>query len=223
MSDESRVGAGDGCGTDVAAYALGALSPAEAEAFERHLQECTICAEELSTFGPVVDALAMSPPQYRTPPALRRRVIAEVRPKPDRSRARRTAFATATAAAVALAAVVFAIVTLVSSGSGGVRVLQASVIGSPGTAQVRLANGRAELIVRHFPAPSPGHLYEVWLQRPSGQPVPARVLFDVSAQGARDVGVPETLHGVKALLVTEEPASGSLVPTRPPVIVGPLS
>ena len=38
-----------------------------------------------------------------------------------------------------------------------------------------------------------------------------------------DGGVPGDLHGVTKVLVTQEPAGGSLVPTSAPVIVAPLA
>lgn len=237
MSDEGHIPRRERCGADAAAYGLGALEAAEAEAFEHHLAECERCAEEVARYGRVVDALAMSAQQYPVPWRLRRRVMRSVRSEPRRSRAhprRRAPMAflshawppragLGTAAAVGLAAAVVAIATLVSGGSAGVRVLKATVIDSAGSAQVRVADGRAELIVRHFPAPATGHIYEVWLKRPGRAPEPTRTLFGVSAQGAGDIGVPDTLRGVEEFFVTEEPAGGSRVPTHPAVIVGRLS
>ena len=38
------------CGGDVAAYALGALAPAEADAFRAHVQSCIVCRDELEAF-----------------------------------------------------------------------------------------------------------------------------------------------------------------------------
>jgi hypothetical protein len=63
------------CGSEVAAYALGALEPAEAEACRRHLETCVACRDELAAFAQVVDALAISTPQYRAPKALRGAVL----------------------------------------------------------------------------------------------------------------------------------------------------
>ena len=125
--------------------------------------------------------------------------------------------------AVGFASAVVAIATLVPGGSSQVRVLHASVVDSAGTAQVRLAAGRAELLVRHFPAPAAGDVYEVWLKRAGRALEPTGALFSVSAQGAGDIPVPGALQGVAEILVTEEPAGGSLVPTHSPVIVGRLS
>src|SRR6185437_13184494 len=66
------------CGGDVAAYALGALDASEAEAFRRHLQTCTVCQEELTSFQKVVDELPLSAPRHKAPAALRRKVMRDV-------------------------------------------------------------------------------------------------------------------------------------------------
>jgi anti-sigma-K factor RskA len=239
MSDEDRTFPHEAFGADAAAYALGALEPAEAEAFERHLKQCHSCAEDVTRFKRVVDQLAISPPQYGVPPGLRRRVMANVRSEPRHRRASRarpspspTALvsrawpprpALAGAMVLGLALAVLAIVTLVSGGSSKLRVLTARVVDSSGTAQVRLSDGRAELIVRHFPAPAAGRIYEVWLKRPGRSLEPTTALFNVSAQGAADIRVPDPLNGVSDIMVSEEPAGGSVIPTHQPVIVGQLS
>lgn len=79
----------------MAAYALGALEASEAEAFRRHLETCTVCQEELSSFREVVDELPLSAPRHAAPAAIRRKVMREV--KAD-ARARRQAGATDTSA-----------------------------------------------------------------------------------------------------------------------------
>ena len=61
------------CGEDVAAYALGALEPAEAERFAAHLGTCTVCRDELESFRSVVDVLPMTAPQFKASSRLRRR------------------------------------------------------------------------------------------------------------------------------------------------------
>ena len=239
MSDEDRLFSPNECGADAAAYALGALEPAEAEAFERHLQQCVVCAEDLDAFERVAGALAVSAPQHPVPSGLRRRVMAGVRAEPrsahpDRRRgswftrlivprAGLAGAAAATVAAIVIAIAVIAIVSLTSVRSSEVRVVAARVVGSTGSAQVRLAHGSAELVVQHFPAPPAGKIYEVWLERPGGAPAPTRVLFSVTRQGAGDIGVPGEMRGVSEILVTPEPAGGSTAPTHAPVIVARLS
>lgn len=49
-------------------YALGALSQHEARAFEEHLEDCAVCAEELEGFAEVVGALGFDATEA-TPPA----------------------------------------------------------------------------------------------------------------------------------------------------------
>ncbi|MGH2863380.1 MAG: anti-sigma factor [Solirubrobacteraceae bacterium] len=225
-----------GCDGDAAAYALGALDPSDAAEFRRHLDSCAVCRDELAAFEHVVDALPASAPRLPVPKALRRRVMREVHaergraPRHDQPRRRhvfsgpfvpRLAIAGATLAVLALAAV--GGIDLVPGGSSGARVIQASVTGSAARAQLRVSGGRAELVVSHLPAPPPGRIYELWVQHGSRAPSPTRALFSVTSSGAADVGVPGSVRGVSAILVTQEPAGGTLVPTHAPVIVARLT
>ena len=220
------------CGGDPAAYVLGALEPEEAEAFQAHMQTCVVCRDEVQTFRATADALALAVPQYEAPKALRRRVMRAVRAEPNpqqthRRRAPALAWlgarpALAGATAIVAAAALTLGLTL-SSGGRGPRTLQASVVGLPGSAQVRVANGRAELIVAHLPPPPAGRIYEVWLKRGSAAPTPTRTLFSVTRAGGADVGVGGRLRGVTEVLVTPEPAGGSRAPTHAPVIVARLA
>ncbi|MBV8218461.1 MAG: anti-sigma factor [Solirubrobacterales bacterium] len=227
------------CGANAAAYALGALEPDAAEAFEHHLGRCDVCARELGGLQHIADTLEAALPQHEVPPGLRARVIGSVQAEARRSRGsitrmsraprpigpggRRAATALATALAVALVAAALAITMRVSAGSRGVRVLTANVVDSRGNAHVRLVDGRAELILRDFPPPPPGLIYEVWLGRPGRVPAATRVLFSVTAHGAGNIGVPAALSGVNEILVTPEPEGGSVTPTHRPVIVARLT
>jgi anti-sigma-K factor RskA len=225
------------CGADAAAYVLGALEPDEAEAFVRHMDGCVVCRDEVAAFQQVADALAMAPPQHRAPHGLKRRVLRAVQesdPQARRTARWRPAWlgsvalvprpALAAIATLAIAVVVVVAIALGSGGSSGKRVIAASVTGSPGSAQLTVSGGHAELVVRNFPQPAAGHIYEVWKLR-SGAKVPSatRALFSVNSSGAGDIGVPGDLHDVTAVLVTQEPAGGSLVPTRAPVITASLA
>jgi anti-sigma-K factor RskA len=239
MSGENHPPTDETCGADPAAYALGALAPAEAEAFERHLEGCVICAEELAGFQRTTDMLAASAPHYAVPCGLRVRVVGAVRAEPRRSGAGgkrpggasvliapgrgRALVALGTALAVGLVAAVIVTGTRLSGGPRGARVISASVVDSAGSARVRLSGGRAELIVRGFPPPPARLIYEVWLKRPGRAPSPTRVLFSVTGHGAGDIGVPTPLKGVSEILVTPEPEGGSDLPTHPAVIVARLS
>jgi anti-sigma-K factor RskA len=220
------------CSGDAAAYVLGALDATEAEAFRAHLASCVVCRDEVAALQQVADALPVAAPQYAVPRGLRGRVLAAVRAEPresespapsSRRRLRIQRPALAGALAVGLAVVAVAVVVLVSGGSSGVRVIPARVTASAASAEVRLSSGRGELVLRHFPAPPAGHIYEVWFQRGHQAPSPTSTLFSVTSSGAGTIGLPGNLHGVSEVLVTPEPAGGSPAPTHAPVIVAQLT
>lgn len=227
-----------GCGGDVAAYALGALEPHEAEALRAHLETCAICRDELAAFTQVVDALPMSAPQHPVPRRVRRRVLTtvrnEARARSRREGGRRSPLAerlstqrlvVALGAVLAVIALVLVGIEIGGSGAGkpATRVYAAQVTGLPGSAEVRVSSGQAELIVRHFPPPPSGKIYEVWVARQGGVPAPTGALFSVGSSGSSDVALPTDLSGVKLVLVTPEPDGGTRIPTHAPVITARLS
>ncbi len=235
MSDLDRTTENRDHGGDVAAYALGAMEPAEAEAFAHHLQTCVACRDELAAVQLVVNSLSLSAPAHPAPASLRRRVLKEVTDgqaaaDDDRPAARSAAgtrwrwprLLAGVAGAVAVAAVVFAIVSLTSSTVAGTRVIEAKVTG-PGFVHLRVNRDRGTLVVRGFASPPKGKIYEVWTERGKAAPAPTTALFDVTHNGNGDVEVPGSLRGVSAVLVTPEPAGGSQKPTHSPVIIAPLT
>ena len=236
MNDRDRTPQSRECGGDVAAYALGALDPAESDAFLRHLDACAVCRDELASFQEVVNALPMSAPQHRASPELRRRVLRAIDDEPVRAGAPRRAArrrgqrarwglprpVLVVGTALAVAVLAFAVVSLTSSSGPATRVIQAKVTGQ-GTAQLRIARGQAELVVHHFSPPPAGKIYQVWLQRGQASPSPTMALFSVTAAGDGQVDVPGSLHGVSQVLVTPEPAGGSKAPTHSPVISASLT
>jgi anti-sigma-K factor RskA len=223
------------CGADVAAYALGALDPAEAETFRRHLGTCAVCRDELTAFEQVVDLLPVSAPPRAAPASLRRSVLRAVREEPRRDRGARTPRTSArragswlprpalgVAAALAVVLVVFAVARLAAPSSHSTRVIHAQVTGQ-GTAELRLSGDRGELVMHHFALPPAGQIYEVWLMRSGHAPTPTNALFSVTSKGDGDVAVPGNLNGVAQVLVTPEPAGGTSTPTHVPVISATLS
>jgi anti-sigma-K factor RskA len=233
MTASDRMSGTHDCAGDAAAYVLGALEPAEAKDFERHLEGCAVCRDELAAFEQVVHALPMAAPQHPVPTRLRRRLLRAIReePKPATTPrpSRRPDIGPAwlwrgvvlAGACAAIALAVFA--GLNYSSPSSTRVIHAQVAGISGSASVRLSGGHGELIVRHLSPPPPGKIYEVWLKRPRGAPVPTSVLFGVTSGGAGEVGLPPRLHGVTEILVTPEPKGGSSSPTHRPVIIAPLT
>lgn len=63
-----------------ALYVVGALTPAERDAFELHLAGCAACRAEVRSLSAVTDALAYTVPQTDPPAALRARVLGSLAP-----------------------------------------------------------------------------------------------------------------------------------------------
>jgi len=224
-------------GVDVGAYALGALDGHEVEPFQAHLETCAECREELAQLQGVTDSLAIAVPRAQAPADLRARLMGVVHSeaellraagheadRPDRARSVwRWRVLPALAATGALAAGVLIGALALNTGSGQqTRVIQAQVLppaGHDATAALRKVGSHVQLQVTGMPAPALGRIYEVWLKDGSRAPEPTDALFSVTGQGDGTVGVPGDLQGVSKVMVTEEPAGGSLKPTRSPVIV----
>jgi anti-sigma-K factor RskA len=218
---------------DLAAYALGALEGDAASELAAHLSGCPDCRAELARLRGTVDLLALGAPPVAVPRSLRRRLLAEVRGAPSTARARRRSRsprlvlplpsvrvpALPVAALVALAVLVA--VTL-SSGGTATRIVTAHVAFPAASVRLQVSGGHAELVVKRFPAPPPGKIYEVWLARSGRPPAPTDALFDIPRTGRAVVAVPGDISGVSAVMVTAEPAGGSDHPTGTPVIIARL-
>jgi anti-sigma-K factor RskA len=226
---------------DAAAYVLGALPEQELASFREHLGGCAECAVEVATLQPAADSLALGVTRVEAPPDLRTRLMAVVGGEaellhaagheadlpPRRRVGWRAHLAPALGAAAALAAGL-AIGALAIGGSTSTvtrtQTIEAAVA-TPGyhaTAVLRKSGSHIVLVVTGMPAPPPGRIYEVWLERGTRAPQPTDVLFSVTHSGGGSVGVPDTLEGVSKVLVTAEPLGGSLKPTREPVIVASI-
>jgi anti-sigma-K factor RskA len=226
---------------DAAAYVLGALTEHELESFREHLLGCVECAAEVATLQPAADSLAIGVARMQAPEDLRARLMAVVGGEaellhaagheadlpPRRSESWRARLAPALGAVAALAAGL-AIGALAIGGPTNTvtrtQTIEAAVVapGHHATAVLRKAGSHVVLIVTGMPAPPPGRIYEVWLERGTQAPEPTDVLFSVTHSGGGSVGVPDTLEGVSKVLVTAEPLGGSPKPTREPVIVASI-
>ncbi len=219
------------CGGEAAAYVLGALEPGEARAFESHLEQCVVCQDEVDSLQQAANALPMAVVRHPVPTHLRRRVLRAVRDEArnrarsprDSARRRRTGWPVGVGALAAGAAAAAVALVLALNGGGGARLVPAKVAGVSGTAELRIARGYGELIVRHMTPPPSGEIYEVWLKAPRAAPSPANVLFGVTRDGSAAVKLPEDLNGIGQVMVTPEPAGGSRAPTHSPVIVATLT
>jgi hypothetical protein len=232
---------------DAGSYVLRAMPDGEWESYRDHLGRCEACAAKVSELRFVGDALLSGVPQLTVPPDVRERVMSVVRAEselllaagpaadrpepPPQPRPRRFGLSwlrSMPAAALASVALVLGVGAgaLLWSGDDGVtpRTVAAKVTAPGATASVRVSDGGTKLVVANMPAPAVGRVYEVWLDHGDGTtPQPTDALFSVSRAGRASVDVPGDLDGVKAVLVTDEPAGGSRVPSGAPVIAATLS
>jgi anti-sigma-K factor RskA len=231
---------------DAAAYVLGALESYELEPFQRHLATCAVCRDEVAALRTVADMLPSAVPPTAAPRGLRKRVLSTVydearlfesastsrdgsgwtvRLKSSRRPLLRPVTVLGAVAFLAVGMVLGAIgLNGFSSGGPTTRVIQAAVANSSSltTAEVRLQGKHAELVVAGMAPPPSGQVYEVWVQR-GARTDATDALFVPTTNGSADVAVPGNISGVGAVMVTAEPAGGSVHPTSAPVIRASLS
>jgi anti-sigma-K factor RskA len=228
----------------VGAYLLEALPEGERADFERHLAGCELCRDDVADLQVAADALPASVEQLAPPPELKARIMAVVQAEaellaaaagpradlPERA-PRRRRFAglslrplagLAVAGVLALGVVVG--VALDDGGSGRTVSAQVDKISASGArAQLEIRDRDSRLVVAGLPAPPKDRVYQVWLKRDGEAAEPTSSLFTPRADGSGSVSVPGSLKGVDQVLVTDEPAGGSQVPTRQPVITAAIS
>jgi hypothetical protein len=221
---------------DLAGVALEALEPVEHDTVLRHVAGCGACAAELRVLRASRDALALDVPHVTPSPALRARVLAEVRREaalfaaagapgadlpPRRAWPRVRGLRLAAGGLVATTAVVLALVVALGPAGGRERVVTASVL-LPGdarsAARLVVSDRAARLELTAMPTAGAGRRYEVWLRRPGARPRAVGVLFDVGADGRGTADVPVALRTGDQVMVTAEPAAGSTAPTGAPVL-----
>jgi anti-sigma-K factor RskA len=228
------------------AYVADALPPQEELLFERHLEECSLCAAEVRELRETTARLALAAAQ-QPPPGLRQQVLAEIgsvrqQPPPVLSlpgqrRARATWLVRVAAVIVALA-IIAALGAVIFRQQDRIDRLQASnteiteVISAP-DAQMAVAKtgGASGLVVYSrernaavFSSSGLANLpsdrvYQLWAIGPSG--ATSEGLLDYS-NGRTEPAVAQSLAGAQSLGVTAEPAGGSAAPTSDPVLVVPL-
>ena len=188
-----------------AAYALDALEPDEAQAYEEHLGQCEQCRAQLAELNESAAALAFGAVAPAPPPHLRTAILdaaaaerSNVVPLPRRSwMPRALAVAAAAAACVAVGLTVSAL-------SGGKQVVSATIVVAP--------NRTATMHVSGLAAPPQGKTYEAWII-PAGQAPRPAGLF---AGGNIALRGKFPFHAVVA--VTLERAGGVSAPTTAPVV-----
>ena len=223
-----------------AGYALDALDADERASYEAHLPGCERCQQELASFWQTTEALAVAASGPEPSPALRDRILADVRAEPPQNvvpfepRRRRLvpvlAATTAVAAVVALAVGLWA--SSLSSDLDEARAAlvreraAAAILVDPEARTVSLKAGEGQLVVNPDgkavlvlhgldPAPS-GKTYEMWIVEAERPPVPAG-LFPGSER-ADVVPVEGTVETGDVVAVTVENAGGVDSPTLPLVV-----
>jgi anti-sigma-K factor RskA len=228
---------------DAGAYALSALDDAEAATFREHLHTCAVCRDEVEQLQMAVDTLPIVAEQIAPPPALRDRIMRDVRseaellraagPEADRvpaprprSRWRRLIAARSLAGAGlagGLAAVAIAVAVTAGGDGTSTRTVSANVAATGASAAVHVTGDHAALALEHMPSPRAGAVYQVWFVKGDGKPQPTHTLFDVRSDGRANVQIDEPVDGVRQILVSSEPSGGSTAPTTKPVITARLT
>jgi len=194
-----------------AAYALDALDPDEAEAYERHLSQCEECREQLAELNETAGALAFGAVAPAPPARLRESILdaaaAERSNVVPLLRRRWVSRGLAVAAAAAACIVVGFAVSLSQSSR------------SQQSWTVRVgANGQAILRVSGLGAAPRGKTYEAWVIPANQRPEPAGLFH-----GGKNTTL--LLHGAvprnAVVAVTVEPAGGSKQPTTEPFFISP--
>ena len=203
-----------------AAYALDALDEEERRAFEEHLRDCERCRLAVADFSETTALMAYGAAEAAPPPALRSRILDEVR----RERRvvvplRRPRVAFGIAAAAAAAAIGFGLWSASLSGELDRTRAALDVLADPAARSVELEgaagrlvvgeDGMAALVVRGLaPAPA-GKTYEIWViegdrPRPAGlfdepgevvlleRRVPDEAIVAVTVENDGGVGAPTT-------------------------------
>ncbi|HUG65903.1 MAG TPA: anti-sigma factor [Gaiellaceae bacterium] len=222
-----------------AGYALDALDLDERRAYEAHLATCEQCQRELASFWEATEALAVAASGPAPSPALRERILADVRAEPPQnvvpleSRRRRTTPALAAVAAVA-AVVALAIGLWASDLSGELDDTRAAlerertaaaIVADLSSRTIDLASGngrlvvdpagRAALVLSNLgPAPA-GQTYQAWIVE-DGNPISAGIF--PGEDGLDIVLVEGDVAEGEIVAVTVEQAGGAEAPTLPPLV-----
>lgn len=223
---------------DVAAYALGGLSPAETAQLEAHLEDCRHCRERLHWLAPAVDMLPASVPQISPPPELRERIMGEVRadvapaaaptsttPRKRRLRLSLPRLAPALATAATVAALGGGVVGYLIAADGDTEsqtiAVEAIAPRLEAEASLERQNGEGTLHVSGLPVLPDDQVYQVWLR--DGEELQPSTVFVLDRNASAQAAIPSGLEGADEVLVTREPRGGSDEPTTNPLLRAELN
>jgi anti-sigma-K factor RskA len=219
----------------IAAYALGALDPAEKLEAERHLAGCDECREYLEWLDPAVDLLPASVEPLTPPPALKRSLMSavedEIKAERHAEKARKrserglwgTIWRPVTAGVLSVVLIAGATVGWLLRGddpeSQFFEAESLAQVGPEMEASLEIQGGEGTLHVVKLPGLPAEKDYQAWIQR-DGEMKPSST-FDVREDG--EVQIEGSLEGADGVYLTREPEGGSPAPTEDPIMVVELS
>ncbi len=218
------------------AFVLGALPDDERAAYMAHLATCAACQAEVDELSVAVQALPMSAPPMKPPPALKARIMAEVdreaallasasEPRREPKAKRRWRFSWP------MGAVALACVTLllglgagaaVFGGGGRTVPFESAPSLAQASAELEIDGDKAVLVANGLPAPPEGQVYMVWLVGPDGKPKPTSALFKPRGDGSATASV-TGLDDAEAVVVNTEESPDVMAPTSPVLLTATLS
>ena len=218
-----------------APYALDALDEEETREYEEHLGRCARCREELASLQDAATTLAYAVDAPAPPPALRGRILAEIRDERATVVPLRRRLPLVAAVSVAAAAVAVAIGLAIWASSLSSRLeserearrdaeLAASIISDPDAERIPLSGesgmlvvaptGRAALALSDLePAPE-GKTYEAWVVE-AEEPTPAGTFQ--AGKERTVVALTRRVPDGAVVAVTVERAGGVAEPTGRPL------
>ena len=233
---------------DLGAYALGSLEDSEALRVESHVATCATCQNALAQHRAVAEALPLGLEPVAPPPEALAAIRAEIglrrlpRTQPAMSGARplwrRAGWPALTALVASLLVWNIVLQRELSHRSPGPapgpevealsrrpgRVVTFAGTGRPGASArlfVPVDGGQGHLAISGLSALPRGRTYQLWFVR-TGSPTVTGGTFAVDARGVAwaKITIPPSLHDVRAISVTEEPAPGTARPTGDGLLEG---
>jgi anti-sigma-K factor RskA len=225
-------------------YVLDALTGPEREDFERHLEHCGSCEEEVRGLRETAARLAMAK-AVRPPAGMEERVlgatyrtrqlpplVADLADRRERRRIPRRLFLAAAAASVAALAVFGIAQHQLGTGRPGSSAISAvtgaadarsetmeTSLGGTVTLVVSARQAEAVVTTSGLPSLSAARVYQLWVMGPSG----ARSAGLLSGTGETGPVLATGLAPGDRIGITVEPAGGTSSPTTAPVVVMPVS
>lgn len=192
-----------------AAYALDALGPEDRWTYERHLDGCDRCRNEVAALRQSAAEMAYAAEGPEPPPELRNRILAAARAEPRTATVvpirRRWLFPATAVAAVAAACAAIGLGLWANSLRDTEPLRVVALQQAPGNLIV--SGDEATLVVCLDEAPA-ARIYEAWVIRDE-RPRPAGLFRG----GCRSVPLEEPVERGDVVAVTLEPAAGSELPT----------